>query len=131
MGNTCEAKNPFTRTRQCKACPWKTSTNPHTDIPGGYNPAQHEALIACQSRGIGGQQHIMACHESPIGNEQACVGWLANQLGPGNNLGLRLLVRGKLKAPLALDGEQHPTVEAMVATAKRRKARRARKAVQP
>jgi hypothetical protein len=32
----------------------------------------------------------MACHESAVGKERECVGWVLNQLGPGNNIGLRI-----------------------------------------
>lgn len=33
------------RVRQCKACPWKVSTDPH-DIPNGYDVDLHKNL-AC------------------------------------------------------------------------------------
>jgi hypothetical protein len=51
----------------------------------------------------------MACHET---HEEPCVGWLAHQLGPGNNLGLRLAVsRGQISADVVVDGDQHPNFE--------------------
>jgi hypothetical protein len=52
----------------------------------------------------------MACHESLEGAEEPCVGWLVNQLGPGNNLLLRLQVmRGTIDADVELDGPQFET----------------------
>lgn len=45
------------------------------------------------------------------GAERVCVGWLANQLGPGNNLPLRLWASRNLTEPLELVGEQHETFE--------------------
>lgn len=33
-----------TRTRQCKACPWKQGVRPALDIPGGYCASKHRAL---------------------------------------------------------------------------------------
>ena len=53
----------------------------------------------------------MACHESPIGKETHCVGWLMNQLGPGNNIALRLEMRNYDLSQVQLDGEQHETFE--------------------
>lgn len=102
---------------QCKACPWKVSTDPDTDIPGGYSRKKHENLentIADPgpSSLLNGVRHVMACHESPPGEEQACAGWVAHQLGPGNNLGLRLMMfRDPEAFDLVLDGEQHERFE--------------------
>lgn len=54
----------------------------------------------------------MACHESERGAESPCVGWLVNQLGPGNNIGLRLLLRNCPNvSELTTIGEQHQTFE--------------------
>jgi nitrate/nitrite transporter NarK len=57
----------------------------------------------------------MACHESPIGDEYACVGWLADQLGPGHNMALRYAVAtgAVTLGALDLDGEQFESLEAM------------------
>jgi len=51
----------------------------------------------------------MACHET---HNAHCIGWLMHQLGPGNNIGLRMRVMnceniGKVR----LVGEQHKTFE--------------------
>lgn len=54
----------------------------------------------------------MACHESPIGKEQYCIGWLYNQLGEGNNIPLRIQMRNceNLK-DMHIVGEQHSRFE--------------------
>lgn len=54
----------------------------------------------------------MACHESAVGKEVPCVGWLDNQLGVGNNLTLRFAVfQERISADYELDGEQHGSLE--------------------
>lgn len=86
----CSAK-PRT---QCKACPWKKSTVPERDIPGGYSENKHRGLrdtIAVPGLiQLGGVARVMACHESKPGQEIECVGWVMQQLGPGNNIALRM-----------------------------------------
>ena len=53
----------------------------------------------------------MACHYSKPGEEFPCAGWLHHQIGPGNNIGLRLAVMtGAMPVPV-VDGEQHQTFE--------------------
>ena len=100
--------------RQCEKCPWKTSTDPN-EIPNGYCKAKHAALrrtIATPGELRSGPLRAMACHESPIGSEIPCVGWLVNQLGPGNNLALRMAVsRGELDGNVETVGEQHERFE--------------------
>lgn len=100
--------------RQCAKCPWKKSTDPNK-IPGGYSRVKHAALkntIAEPGRFDGSTVHAMACHETAAREERACVGWLANQLGPGNNLALRLkVISGALSGKTQLDGEQHERFE--------------------
>jgi len=97
--------------RQCRKCPWKVTTDPN-EIPDGYSVDKHRALAdtiaepGCLPTSPG--LRIMACHESARGAETPCVGWLANQLGAGNNIALRLAVlRGSVSADFELDGEQH------------------------
>lgn len=110
------------RMNQCKACPWKKSTVPDRDIPGGYSAGLHEDLdrtIAepASLRGIGGPMRLMACHETKKSRERACAGWVHNQLGIGNNIALRLMaLRGDLGdlrslAEVKLDGPQHERFE--------------------
>ncbi len=99
---------------QCAKCPWKVSTDPHT-IPNGYDETKHRALedtIATPGL-VSLRQHKakMACHESPLGKERTCTGWLAHQLGPGNNLALRLQAMSGAFGKVILDGPQHQTFE--------------------
>ena len=101
--------------KQCGACPFKKSTNPR-DIPNGYCETKHAALKRTIARPgdlrIAGTLRIMACHETPTGDEVPCAGWLANQLGEGNNLQLRLAAAfGRIDADVELVGEQHETFE--------------------
>jgi hypothetical protein len=101
------------RTKQCKRCPWKVSTNPF-DIPDGYCPIKHRNLASTIA--TPGDLRIsgsaMACHHSNGSDQMYCVGWLHNQLGIGNNIGLRLMMRnceniGQLKVV----GKQHQRFE--------------------
>jgi len=100
--------------KQCKKCPWRVDANPH-DIPGGYSPEKHAALkCTIASDGVlhKSSLRLMACHETPEGKELPCVGWLAHQLGPGNNLGLRLAVhRGRVDTNVQTIGAQHKRFE--------------------
>jgi hypothetical protein len=107
------------RTAQCAKCPWRVDTDPH-DIPNGYCETKHAALadtiaapgdIGSTLAVLNGREplRIMACHET---QDAHCVGWLAHQLGPGNNIALRMSMRsceniGKLR----LVGDQHQTFE--------------------
>lgn len=105
-----------TENRQCRKCPWKTSTDPR-EIPNGYCAVKHAALAGTIARpgsvaGLGGPLRMMACHESALGADRVCVGWLSHQLGPGNNIGLRLAAMSGRFGEIVLDGEQHETFEA-------------------
>lgn len=102
------------RTAQCAKCPWRKDVDPH-DIPNGYCETKHANLASTIAQGNALEQlakpveRAMACHEM---HDAHCVGWLMNQLGPGNNIALRLRVRsceniGKVR----LVGEQHKTFE--------------------
>jgi hypothetical protein len=99
---------------QCAKCPWRKDVDPF-DIPDGYCPTKHANLkdtIAEPGALNFGTLRIMACHESKPRREIPCVGWLANQLGPGNNLGLRIAVSaGRIDANFRLVGEQHERFE--------------------
>lgn len=100
--------------KQCKTCPWRVGADPHA-IPNGYCETKHrnlESTIRSGVESIGGPLRVMACHYSPVGKERPCVGWLANQLGPGNNIGLRLAVMsGRIDGDYTLRGEQHERFE--------------------
>jgi hypothetical protein len=110
------------RLRQCEKCPWKKSTDPH-DIPNGYSVEMHEGLrqTIADPGSLRAPAASMACHEHPPGDEVHCVGWLAHQLGPGNNIGLRLRMLSCENARhIQLDGPQHETFEATLPRRKRR-----------
>ena len=98
------------RTVQCQKCPWRVDVDPH-DIPNGYDVEKHRALKSTIARP--GSMHdsgrAMACHET---DEAHCVGWLVNQLGPGNNIGLRMrMIYCENAGKIRLRGEQHETFE--------------------
>lgn len=101
-----------TKLHQCKACPWRKDCTPDEDIPGGYCPTKHANLDSTIAKpgemNLFGELRLMACHETTGGNEKPCVGWLANQLGTGNNIGLRMWAIKNLNGKrLELVGEQH------------------------
>lgn len=102
------------RRKQCEKCPWKVSTNPR-EIPNGYCEEKHRRLANTIANPgeirLGGTLRVMACHESNVGRDQICVGWLDNQLGPGNNIALRLAARKGIFPSYELDGEQHERLE--------------------
>jgi hypothetical protein len=94
--------------RQCKACPWRKDVDAARDIPGGYCARKHAGLRKTLGTPLDGQLRVMACHETPIGKEKPCVGWLANQLGPGHNLALRLAtLQDRSLLNFELVGDQH------------------------
>ncbi|MBY0457961.1 MAG: hypothetical protein K2V38_11525 [Gemmataceae bacterium] len=103
------------RTRQCKACPFRKDVAPSRDIPNGYSVERNRGLAdTIAEPGAlppAGGVTVMACHESPAGQEVPCVGWLANQIGPGNNIAARLWAAKNLKRPLELVGERHERFE--------------------
>jgi len=101
------------RTTQCAKCPWKVNTNPH-DIPDGYSVDKHKALSCTIAKDVNPFRvtGAMSCHHSTGEDEMYCVGWLHNQLGVGNNIGLRIRMMkceniGKLKTV----GKQHQRFE--------------------
>ena len=100
---------------QCKACPWKRSVRPKQDIPGGYSVRKHRALrkTMADPGSFCGTEGFMACHESPPGQERVCVGWAVQQLGPGNNLALRLraIMGDETLRDLRTVGPQHERFE--------------------
>jgi hypothetical protein len=98
------------RTVQCDKCPWRVETNPH-DIPNGYCETKHAALEKTISSGMESltNQHVMACHET---HDAHCLGWLVNQVGPGNNIGMRIRMRYCENVDrIRLKGEQHRCFE--------------------
>lgn len=99
------------RTVQCAKCPWRVEADPH-DIPNGYCELKHRALedtIARPDDNFLGPIKAMACHET---HDAHCIGWLVNQLGAGNNIGLRIRMMNCENArSIQLRGEQHETFE--------------------
>jgi hypothetical protein len=98
---------------QCAKCPWKKSTNPN-EIPDGYSIELHKGLISTIStdpiQSILKPTANMACHHSNCSDEMYCIGWLNNQLGNGNNIGLRLRMRDcENLSKIKVIGEQHLT----------------------
>lgn len=112
---SCPRNWKLKRTVQCAKCPWKVSTNPH-EIPRGYSVEKHKALAKTIAKPAdvsalltGEPQHVMACHDE---HEAHCVGWVMHQLGPGNNIALRLQMRNCENAgELRTVGEQHQRFE--------------------
>jgi len=85
-------------------------------IPRGYCVEKHKRLsntVAEPGRlPQSNELHIMACHDSPHDAPYACVGWLDNQLGPGNNIGLRLAAMGgHVDTNYEVVGPQHGCIE--------------------
>lgn len=98
------------RTEQCEKCPWRVATDPHK-IPNGYSVEKHAALKStiAESDPVGQLMQptlrAMACHET---HNSYCLGWLMNQLGPGNNIALRIeMMRCENVREVVLRGEQH------------------------
>lgn len=101
------------RTAQCEKCPWRKATNPR-EIPNGYTEERHRALEQTIAQGIdldfSAPLKIMACHEM---EETHCIGWLVHQLGPGNNIRMRIAMMGCTNArKIRLRGPQHSTFQA-------------------
>jgi hypothetical protein len=111
--------------KQCKTCPWRVDCDPLTDIPNGYSVKLHEKLRNTIASGMCSinNPHTMACHYSKgPGEEFPCAGWIHNQLGVGNNIGVRLrVIGGHLLVP-EIDGEQHEHFDDTLPVRKRAKA---------
>jgi len=102
--------------KQCKKCPWRVGANPR-EIPNGYDEEEHRRLSGTiaspgSGEGIGQLLQIMACHETPVGSELPCVGWLVHQLNQGDSIPLRLAVMlGRIDADVVTEGPQHERFE--------------------
>ncbi len=101
------------RVNQCDKCPWRVDVDPH-DIPNGYSEARHRDL-SCTIAEPGSLRptgSAMSCHEHTSDEQAHCVGWLAHQLGPGNNLPLRIqMMSCENRGAIRLHGEQHARFE--------------------
>ena len=83
------------------------------DIPDGYCETKHKNLGSSIAKEgdlsflASNTLTIMACHET---NDAHCIGWLVNQLGVGNNIGIRLEIMNCENADkIQVIGEQHDT----------------------
>ena len=125
---TTPSTQPTPPRRQCAKCPWKKGVDPN-EIPNGYCETKHRGLASTIAGPRGssspfGALRMMACHETPPGEELPCVGWLVNQLGPGNNLALRMAaITKRVDANVETVGPQHARFEATLP----RRARKTRK----
>ncbi len=110
--------------RQCAKCPWKKQTDP-TEIPN-YIHKKHKGLTSTIAD-PGSLQNIdgfkmMACHETQPPKQLPCVGWLLNQLGPGNNILLRLAVTyDRVDGNVEAIGPQHERFEDTLPKTKRKR----------
>ena len=98
------------RTKQCEKCPWRRDVDPH-EIPNGYCEIKHAKLkdTIAEPGSIINSGKAMACHET---HDAHCIGWLMHQVGPGNNIGLRMQIMSCENARnIKLVGEQHETFE--------------------
>ena len=102
------------RTKKCAKCPWCKDVNSH-DIPNGYSEEKHRVLVSTIAEAgdlsavASNEIRVMACHET---HDTHCIGWLANQIGDGNNIALRLDMLSCANADnIRLVGEQHKLFE--------------------
>ncbi len=102
------------RTKQCAKCPWRKDVDPF-DIPNGYDVEKHRNLSSTIAKDgdlsclLAGKLSIMSCHEE---HEAHCIGWLVNQAGRGNNLGLRMsLMSCENAKEIKTFGDQHERFE--------------------
>ncbi len=86
---------------------------PDEDIPGGYSVDKHQRLchLKDDAPGLLDTGRMMGCHESPTDDPYACVGWLAHELGPGNNIALRIQALHDLRLRVETIGEQRSLAE--------------------
>lgn len=101
------------RTNQCAKCPWRVDVDPH-DIPNGYSEELHRGLAGtiAEPGSLRSTGMAMACHEHDSAEGVFCVGWLVNQIGPGNNLALRMQMMSCENArAIRIHGDQHETFE--------------------
>lgn len=104
--------------RQCVTCPWRVDS--HTDNIPNYERELHEKLdntiasqdVFAQLSDRSCEKRVMACHYQQHGEQRYCIGWLMNQIGPGNNIGMRLrMLDCQNSDEIELRGEQHENFE--------------------
>jgi hypothetical protein len=108
---TTSSKKPKT-VHQCSTCPWKVGAD--LNLIPNYRRELHEKLtctIADGPRLPTGVLRCMSCHYSTERKNKPCAGWLYNQLGIGNNIGVRLAVMTERLSMPKVSGEQYETFE--------------------
>lgn len=99
--------------KQCASCPWKRSVDPDS-LPAGYGRVDRDAVTRASASGAASLRDRapgMGCHVPRPGPVLPCVGWLAQQLGPGGDLGLRMaVVTGHVDANVETVGPQRATL---------------------
>ncbi len=102
------------RTKQCAKCPWRINTD-RFQIPNGYSEEKHRGLAGTIAKPgdvstiLSPTIRVMACHEE---HDAHCIGWLMNQLGPGNNIALRIqMSKCENMSEVELLGDQHKSFE--------------------
>ena len=105
------------RTKQCKGCPWKKSIDINT-IPNGLDKDMLFKMIEGaknSENSLVPSLRIMSCHHSNDKDNMICIGWLHNQLGPGNNWMLRLKMRDcENISEIKVYGKQHEKFEDLI-----------------
>lgn len=97
----------LSHTQQCSTCPWKLGSTV-SDIPN-YEESRHRGLDSTIADSLDWSDRTtnMSCHYAKDGEPRYCIGWLSHQLGPGNNIGLRLqMLNCENIGDLVLDGPQ-------------------------
>lgn len=108
MASSCTIKS---LAKPCAACPWRIDATAQ-DIPG-FDLALAEGLTATcpDERGMGPDfgASMFACHQSKIGSELCCAGWLA-QVGH-RHPGVRLAIAfGRLDPAALKPGRKWPAL---------------------
>ena len=101
------------RVNQCAKCPWRVETDPF-EIPNGYSVELHRDLVGtiAEPGSLRSTGRAFACHEHAPEEQVYCVGWLVHQIGPGNNIPLRIqMMSCENSQALRTHGEQHRTFE--------------------
>lgn len=104
----------FDHPKQCGNCPWKKSTKlEDIDCKEGFDMDYYESVrddyVACHD--FDRSHKNMGCHKFP-NDSQPCIGWLLHEAGPGNNIGIRLMLSCVDNAnELETFGPQHKSIK--------------------
>ncbi len=98
--------------KQCASCPWKRSVDPDR-LPGSYGHVDRDAVATHSAEGTRSLRRDtpgMGCHVKRNAG-LPCVGWLVQQLGPGNNIAMRIAVSiGQVDGNVETVGPQRTTL---------------------